>query len=727
MTGPSDDLTRRHGRHHNLGGNSGSYEQMQNVLRSQEAVNEQVRQAMAAFQLAADLFVEGQNTPGYHGSPTGSSGGRPTMNSNQNYLGMYSNQGMAGGPSGRGIAGIRRMAASSLHSAVGTAPGSRYDRVMDDHTGQQVGWKETTASGAVIHRPLHALSDNQVARANALNSVAQGAGIGTALRAMPRLGYIGLGLEAAHEAVTFIGNQRAANAQYQSIYGGSNFSQFGQRGSQFGFQLGQLFGGGMTWGQSQEAFHDVASLGYQGSQRSDMLSFMTRNYMSMGVSVSDSFKLIQTAASNLNESLSGLHEGLQNTRNAAIATGQSGNVGTQIFQQNYASLSRSYAGPGVAAIASSLSTMQAGMGRYLSGVDLTQQLNDPRQVTIMANRLGMNQTQFTAAVQRGDPRVLQAMTWNLQRVTAPVINNPDMNRVLNRVMSGPLTDRLVSTLAKGGDPSQILERVAQSMMNSGINYGPALQAQMASIGYANMPLEQASEIAILRHIHARPQLPQTTAHMGNADALPPLSHTSGNLPGKFAVPRVAPVDASRQGVNPIIDHLKDAIGDKGYGIVVHDGKTGGQRVVNLDTAIKYYPDQLALGTARIRDLNNESVHSFLGSSEKKFYYTKDYQRRFEGRNVENTIDAPSYTGGGPSSDKTGGTSQDDLGSSRGMSVAAYDTMKQKQAIADVKHSAGTVTIVPSRELYNLLNFVPSGNVNVATQAAAANSTVIPGQ
>jgi hypothetical protein len=368
MTTPSDDpggsaQPPTPGRHADTGGPNQvgassiiSREILANMstsLKSQAATNEALRQTINQMRFAVTGLTSVMDSminpigPGNYGPNVGPNGGRPIMPQHQSRPGMNTPAG--NNPNyGRGLGGVRRHIATGLQRRYGT-PGNTYEPLYEDpaNPNNQTGWRvRDHAAGRIFRTDVGSISPEE---ADAANAAAQGAatrggilgafgeaGLVGGIRAVPYLGAAVMGAEAVHEAVAFAGNQRAANAQYQSIYGGTNFAQFGQRTQQYGFQLGQLFGGGLTWDQSQQAFQGISSLGYQGAQRSNDLNFVVQNYKNLGVSVSDSLKLITEASQNLNESLTGLRTGLENTRNAAIATGQSGTVGTQMFRTGYA-------------------------------------------------------------------------------------------------------------------------------------------------------------------------------------------------------------------------------------------------------------------------------------------------------------------------------------------------------------------------------------------------------
>lgn len=727
-----------------------SYRQMQQVLESQEQVNQQLVTTLAAMTNASNVMsivagslIDDGNLSKYTAQ---SNSQRPTMGSNQSRrhtpspydyspTGQYQNPGY-----GRGLHGVRRSATSALERRFGTSSGPTYERINNE-AGQHVGWRATAADGTVTYHPTWGVSDAELAGASArsttsgvLGAMGEG-GLMAGVRAVPYVGAAIVGAEALHEGVTFVSNQRAANAQYQSIYNGTNLQGMGQRYDQLGFQVGQLFGGGLSWGQSQQAFQGVSALGYQGAQRSSDLNFITSNYKSMGVDVADSLKLITTAASDLNESLSGLQQGLQQTRAAAAGTGQNANVGTQIYQQNYAQMAQQYAGPGVATVAGNLSTIQASMGRYMSSFNLTAMLNDPAQVATMAAHAGMTPTQFVDAVQQGNSSVvMRAVDQRISAATAPMLESPDVQRIIrnsvSRLGNGSYQHGLQAlNIAK--DPTDDLQVIAHNLMRSGKINAYTLQANIRATTGQTVPLEQAVMMSLRGDTGLNHALTDPVKYKDNTSAIvgmrTPLTWTRDRNGHMVRAPGAGQVhyNVGSSNVNPVIQAVSGQYDDDRR-VIVKDGKNG-ERVVTLGIAKQYYSDQIADGTAKLA-ANRTSLAQLVGKApDKNFMYASDWAKKL-GTSASNITGAPTRdTEKYAPMNAKAGTDSEAAKTEAGRTLSSYSKQNNTKIAAAYKRATGKVTVEPSPELQSLLRFVPSGNVDVAYQNAATNSVPVPGQ
>lgn len=704
--------------------------QLNQLLQHQQDMVDQITQTMGALQNVANVLDAGL----YQGL-LGAGAGNPYIRSNTQAnrrratMGDHAirpDVGLGVNPNyGRGLGGLRRTLARGLEGRFGTSAGSTYQRTFDRH-GNHAGWIERQSDGTIIqHDSPDAISESDIAAAGRrattsgiLGAVGEGGAI-AGLRAVPYVGAAVLGAEAIHEGATFITDQRAANAQYQSIYGGSNLSGLGQRADQFGFQLGQLFGGGMTWGQSQQAFQGVSALGLQGPQRSSDLTFISENYNRMGVSVSDSLKLVTTATQDLNESLTGLQEGLTKTRQAAIASGQSGNTGTQIMTQNYGALAQNYADTtgGVAGVASTISRIQAGLGRYMSGVSIAPMLNDPNQIAIMASHLGMTPTQVIGAIQNNDRSVYRGIDWNLSRTLAPTLSNPDIrNFIQSRITSAGGPDKLT--------PDQIQIFTSELMKRRDFNVN-ALMNQLQSAGITGESPQQAASL-LFSNLGGKLNFEQAgrEQRVVRPDQSAGVGYVSSGGRGGGA----ESFDFTRTGVNPVIDDALRRLGR--YSVEVDTGS--GKRIVDIKTAARYYPDQVAKGTAIVMGTGGKTVSQMLGNERQNKVLTSfsGSGTQIYGSNLHHITPQTNYNSTKVDPGKAG-TSKDDLSSRQGMSVSAYNKMVATQASKTKADSAsaktsGTVLIKPSPELQRLLQFTPSGNVAIANSSAAQGLTPQPG-
>lgn len=266
-------------------------------------------------------------------------------------------------------------------------------------------------------------------------------GVGAAMRRVP---YIGTAIAAAdgiNDAAEWLTNERAQNARYQSVLGGSNssmdnrgnpltslgglagdLSQFfsggtsdstsglGNRMAEEGYAIGQRFSsGGFDEDSARQLFQGVTSLGYTGDRRAGALDFAGANYKTMGMGQDESMQLIATSAKYAQSSLQGLSRELQNVTKTAVRTGQSAQVMRQAFAETYASALQASGGAGSGQLAEAATNMTGAGGRLLAGANPLSVLNDPTSKYQMAGSMGMTPSQLEAAGQTNPGITMQAL------------------------------------------------------------------------------------------------------------------------------------------------------------------------------------------------------------------------------------------------------------------------------------------------------------------------------
>jgi hypothetical protein len=284
--------------------------------------------------------------------------------------------------------------------------------------------------------PKGATNPGRLRKAAAVTNIAGGlaqGGVGSALSRVPYVGAAIAAGESVNKAATWLTDQRAANAPYQSIYGGGNtgmasetdvpglFGDLGQffsggdsnsttglgnRMAEEGFSLGQRFtGGGMNDADSRALFQGVSALGYTGDRRSGALNFATGNYQSLGMNQQQSMQLITLSAQHAQGSLAGLATQLQNVTKAAQQTGLSAQSVQAAFTQNYAQALQSGMGQGAGQIASAATNVAAAGGRATTSSNQLSALNNPAMLYMAASQQGMTPGQLEAGSQ-GNPALM---------------------------------------------------------------------------------------------------------------------------------------------------------------------------------------------------------------------------------------------------------------------------------------------------------------------------------
>jgi hypothetical protein len=228
-----------------------------------------------------------------------------------------------------------------------------------------------------------------------------------------------LAAEGLYKFGQFVGNQRAANAQYQAIYGPGT-SGFDQRLHEFGGRfrnftsnlqsaLPSWLGGGGPGGLSdadyQKAFKGVSSMGFQGSDRNRMIGFATNNFNSMGMGVDQSLQVISINAKEASTNLATLSGQLKSVSQMAQQAGQSAETFRQAYIQSYGNA----VGAGFAGSSGALATAQVastvGQGRLFAGLDTSAMYSSLGGQQVLANREGYGSVLDFALATQANPMV----------------------------------------------------------------------------------------------------------------------------------------------------------------------------------------------------------------------------------------------------------------------------------------------------------------------------------
>lgn len=683
---------------------SSVYAQLQVFLDNQTAKSQQEAETLRSVQNAMDMMsnfvaaIEDTNSSGTRvGSPRGggtrTASPRPRMSEHQgrrpiNPYASFDPE-YSQFQHGRGLGGLRRTAFSAL--ARRAAPTSQFDRRYDDQ-GNHVGWTETKADGSTaehaVDSPVVAQAERQAGRASMLGMLGHG---GAGLRAVPYVGAAIAGVEAVKQGATFVANQRAENAPWQAIYGGSNFSQIqNQRLPQMGFQLNQLMSGGLPWQQSQQAFQGVSALGFSGSQRSSDLNFITSNYMNMGMSVADSLKLVTEASKDFNKNLVGLSSGLKSASDAARNTGQSAQLGRQTFTQQYTNLSQQFGGPGTANVASALTDVTMGMGREMQGLDLSGMYTSQTSRYIMSGLLGESMGNLEADISSGNSRAFKGGDEMLQRALKP-FQTQQVTAVVAQYQK-QYGNRLQS------DPSIINQTIMPRVMR--LIQPDALLAALQPYGISVTP-EQAV-ILLIRSIIATNPLSasysqQQKANQGVTGTARAQSNAAEkNVSNQGGWAANIGMMALRGKADPVIGKALNQLGANTQ--VTVQTASGDIRTTIQNASIKY-ADQIAKGTAVLD--NGQTIKQALGGASETNYKGPDTTKKKAAPGTAQ--DAFNYLFNNPNNPNSAA------------SKAAAGKM------------SGTVKIEPTPLLKQLLNFTSdNSNIVIANQAAANNSVPIPG-
>lgn len=239
-------------------------------------------------------------------------------------------------------------------------------REWDEHAPGNLGRQLDPEAGAARLR-----TSNRVGQVtDALTRVSKGEATvtGALAESVPYAGAIGGAFAAAHYIQGQVVNQRAENQYYQQIYGGSNASQYAQRGQEQMFGMSQMFG--MGSGQARQLFRGVSELGIQGDQRHQALNFATDQFYQNGMSIAQSLELIGTAINGGVQNFQLLSDSIGQVSKAAEAGGRSVAEATRQYSQTFAQLTPTLGGTTAATVAGNLTAVTQALPRELGNVNL---------------------------------------------------------------------------------------------------------------------------------------------------------------------------------------------------------------------------------------------------------------------------------------------------------------------------------------------------------------------
>lgn len=366
-------------------------EQMRQVMADMQTAAQLLRQSGQDLSAAADNMNSGRQS-NQRNDPYGT--GSPRSKGDQTGRPSHHGHGYPGGNLGQ----IRQLARSQVADHIYSRRGGRFKPTNWDEQGNPTHYDELNHADKVINT----YTADEIAGRLAANRVAAGfagGGLMGGIRAVPVVGQTALAVGAVYEGTKFISDQRAANAQYQSVLGGSNAAGLGQRFLNQGYKLSQIFSGGLNGSQADQAFKGVTALGYQGGARQNRLDFVSSNFRSMGMDPSESLKLIAVASQTTTTSLTDLEKQLKAVSQMAKETGQNASALRAAFTSNFQTLAQAGAGGGAGLIAQAQVGVTSGMGRQYANVDLSG-LSSTSSMMFQANQLGMSIGQYMAKNQQ---------------------------------------------------------------------------------------------------------------------------------------------------------------------------------------------------------------------------------------------------------------------------------------------------------------------------------------
>lgn len=219
-----------------------------------------------------------------------------------------------------------------------------------------------TIAGA-LRGGAQALSQGQPVRQAAARALG-GSSLGQTL--LRGAGWVSAGIMAAGQITDFFESQRAQNAEFQRIMGGTNLEGAAERGRMKAFTFGRT--GTMGAADAEALFKGVAATGLQGTDRTLAQDFILENYTQLGMTVQESLRVVQTAAKTGQESLYGLAGALRQVTEDAREAGINTSVARERFIQTWTQMSE-FLGGGQAAVSTAMGLSRAvtSMGRAYQG------------------------------------------------------------------------------------------------------------------------------------------------------------------------------------------------------------------------------------------------------------------------------------------------------------------------------------------------------------------------
>jgi len=412
---------------------------------------------------------------------------RPPQQLHPRNLGLQAYQGAGSLQGGSHIGHMRTFARQRMgeyiHQRHGAASGSSFIPAERDETGNITSYHKYSNTGrfqGTVGASEEGVAGDVAsaasrARISGIGGALSGEGAMAGLRAVPYVGGAVMAAGALWEGANFVSNQRAANSQYQSIYGGSNVAGMAQRAHGVGFQVSSMLGGGLSMGAAGEAYKGVSALGYGGANRNQALGFIQSNYKTMGMDVKSSMELISIASKNASGNLMDLEKQLRAVSDQAKATGQNANVVREAFVQNYgASQQAGLGAQSSGMVAQSATNVTAGMGRQYSGINMTGMLSQTG-MTIAAANTGMTYSQFVGASQNNPMLVAGAQQDIINRAFDAVIDSASKTAIQQIIQQHGGNKAVV-------DNPGVQQSIGAEILKQGLLNIPALTGVLSGYG-----------------------------------------------------------------------------------------------------------------------------------------------------------------------------------------------------------------------------------------------------
>ena len=323
-------------------------------------------------------------------------------------------------------------------------------------------------------------------------SLAEGESLSTSLTsAIPGIakaaGVAGLTYMAVNKGLDFAEEQRAKNAEYQSVLGGSNSEGFNERvrSKVFGFSQRGIMSGGEA-----EKIYKGAMERYAGDRdmRDTYQGAAVDLYRSQGISADESTRLLNMAAEQGNTSLSALADSIKNVGKAAREAGISAEESRKNFEAAFKSTGTYTGGTTQIRSAEATANIQSQLGDSYGNVGfegMDSELNQRRA----AHNLGMTLGEYYAATSGSDPNGSTVVAQGKQSLLRQAIVGFDPNGKLEQTRK-EVFDEMGIKDGQSADPGQVERASAEFLKRSGVD-PVALAAGLGTSGLEITPEDAA--------------------------------------------------------------------------------------------------------------------------------------------------------------------------------------------------------------------------------------------
>jgi hypothetical protein len=237
---------------------------------------------------------------------------------------------------------------------------------------------------------------------------ASGGGAGGVLGLLKHIPGVGLVADLANKGANIYSEQREAGRVYQEIEGGQNLGAQTERAHAFAYEASMF--GRVPEGVAAQMFGDVTGMGFtqravgQGQQlqnRQSALDFMYHQYTATGTDVQQSAQILETASRSATISLKSVSDVMTSLSDTAGKAGVNAKEARDNFNSMLGAAIQAGAGPGAPQLAGALATTQASYGNAFKGANFAGQLA-PSMQYMLAGQYGI--TPATAQyLQRSQP------------------------------------------------------------------------------------------------------------------------------------------------------------------------------------------------------------------------------------------------------------------------------------------------------------------------------------